>query len=278
MPQVIGYEARTLFSSAVKAQRRLVEDQSPEFTLLFIQEAFKALADGKCDLQIKDQSLRVSDLSASEVSSLCSLSKKFFKKQKDLSVSGELLSHIEKVKHNKNYTASYVGDIDNIRSLNTIKELVYLNEMPETESGSCENLQKELRDEIKKHAITLKKMRRAAQFKRAAYFAAGVAGVIGSTIGFIALAATGAVGGGIALFLVGCLASIGISIAGTEMVKRKVARAQHAQDERIWAFELLKDANAFQTYCQHHSLDPQSITVEELLKHRYLKVESAKEE
>lgn len=266
MTIITGAEARALFHTTLNNQRRL--KQTPEWTLGVIQEIFQKLAEAKGELAIGERSIRVEDLGTSEVNHLCRVCRKFFRNQENLSIDGKLLSNIEKVKQNKHYTESYGGEISNVRSLNAIKELIYLNESPEIESGTHVELQDQLRDEIKQKAQDLRKMRRNGRIKVAAFITGGVLGCIGSVAGGFALMAAGAAGGGFALLFFGSLASIGASIGAALRVKSQVEKAQRAQDNRIWAFELLKDANAFQTHCQQRALDPESVTVEALIKNR----------
>jgi hypothetical protein len=233
MSLVTGNEARVLFHSTLRDQIKWKE--SPEFTLDFIQDAFKKLAEAKGEFSIGEKAIRVRDLGTLEVNHLCGLCKKFFKKQENLTVNWELLSNIEKVKQNKHYTKTYGGDFDNIKNLNSVKELIFLNENPEVESGE----QKELLDEIKKHAVALKKMRKTARIKRAAFVAVGVAGVVGSVVGAFALLAAGVAGGGFALLVLGMFTSITVSSMGIAWVNRNVERAQKAQDDRIRAINNL---------------------------------------
>jgi hypothetical protein len=283
MNPVTGLEAGRLFRSAVKDQRRI--KQSPEFTYTFIQEAFKALAKGEGSFQIGEKQISVDQLGIHDLKALCKLSKKFFESQKNLTVSGELLSNIEKVKQNKQFTICFSDANGNkeyvgmpTKKLDSIKELIFLYENLEVESGACESLQKELRDEIKSNASILKKMRGTAKVKKAAFLAAGVVGSLGSFVGGILLMATGVTGpGGLALMFFGIMASVATATGGVMSVKSKLKRTQQAQDERIWAFELLKNEAAFQVFCQERGLDPQSVTVGALLKNRYKKVEVPKE-
>ncbi|MFV0339673.1 MAG: hypothetical protein ACK5MA_03450 [Parachlamydiaceae bacterium] len=92
MPQVIGNDARVLFQSTVQHQKTL--KQTDKQALFFVQDAFKALAEGR-DFSIGERSIRVRDLGDGEIESLCKLGRKFFDSHKDLSVSADLLKNIE---------------------------------------------------------------------------------------------------------------------------------------------------------------------------------------
>lgn len=278
MNPIIGFEAGKVFRDAVKAQRRV--KQSPEFTYTFIQEAFKALANGKGNLELGNKQINVKDLGFHDLKALCKLSKNFFESEKDLTVSDELLRNIETVKQSKQYkiclTDAKTGrkTYEGLKNLDSVTDLIFLNENPEIESGVHLDLQNKLRDEIKTNASRLIKMRRTARIKKAVIVTAGVAVAIAAVAGAIALFAIGFVFTPIALFIIGPSVSIWALVQAVNMVDRQVERAQRPQDNLIWAFELLKDANAFQVFCQQRELNPQSVTVESMIKNRYKKVTS----
>lgn len=256
------HDTKALFHSFVN------DKQSPEFTLLFIETAFDALAEDKGDLEFKGRTLRVGDLGASEVRGLCKLSEKFFRREVNLPVNGKLLCDIEKVKGNERYIHIDFESIDNTERLNKIKELLFLNQKPEVAKGARTDLQNTLCDEIKENASTIKRMRRMEKVKRWIILTAMWVGIIVTIAGFFWLALSGYMGGGIALFVAGTLASVGIATAGIERIKLKVKRAQWIQDARMWAYELLKDKKEFQSFCEERELDPESVTVTELLLSR----------
>lgn len=273
MKVVKGYEASALFCSVMNDQRRLIGKQSPEFTLSVIQAVFKGLAEWDRAMPMsKDKVIDVADLDPEDITKLCNLAVKFFKKEKHLAVSVDLLSHIEKVRKKPGLAGieAEMGEVDNTRQLNLIRELILENETPEIITGAREDLRNDLLKEVKRDASDLKKLQRNARFKRAAIITAGTIGLIGSFIGCIALAAAGAVGGGLALLLIGGLGSIMGAIAGNGLVKKNLAKAekniQWAQDKRIHAFELLSNKEAFEKFCQMKGLDPNAITMDELLK------------
>lgn len=244
------------------------DNQSPEATLMFIETAFRALAEDKGDVQFKGQTFRVGDLSAAEVRGLCNFSEKFFRREVNLPVNGKLLCDIEKVKSNARFIHTDFKNFENTERLNAIKEWIFLNQTPEVEKGARPDLQKPLCSEIKRNAWAIKRMRRMEKVKRWLILALMWTGIISTIVGFFALALTEFMGAGIALFVFGTIVSVGAASAGIEWVKQKVKWAQWLQDGRMWAFELLKDKDAFSTLCQERGLDPETVSLDELLKSR----------
>lgn len=261
MTVVTKTEAQLLFRSMVKHQRRL--KQSSDYGYMFIEEAFRSLAN-KGIFEVGNKKINASDLGAMEVAGLCRLAEKFFKNEKNLAVSGELIRNIETVMHTNAY--AYNQNIDNRGKLNSLIGLVFQNEDIETDTGVRPDLQVELREVIRQMAQELRTTRRNARIKRAAFIVGGFAGVLGSMVGAFALLLTGAVGGGLAVLVVGSLASITAALVGTGLAKRKVERAQKDLDKRISAFDMLKNEEKFHAFCRARSLDPATVALESLLK------------
>jgi hypothetical protein len=269
MPQVTGNDARVLFQSTVQHQKTL--KQTDEQALFFVQEAFKAMAEGQ-DFSIGERSIRVKDLGEGEMESLCKLSKRLFDKQKDLSVSADLLKNLETL-NKKSYAPSVHKQLENL------KTQIYANEAPETNKGVCQALQSQLLKEIKENAPKIERMRFIQKIKSIAIVASIAIAGVGAAAGGIALVVLTA---GVGLAFLGGLLTI-VGLAGAQfspyiafpLLKKgivKLSEEELLQKNRMRAFELLKDEAKFTAFCEAKGItDPASVTFEQLMGRKDVK-------
>lgn len=273
MNNVSSNEARHLFRSEMKCEKRQVGKTAPTETLSVIQNAFKALASEDGQFEMNGKKVDVKDLGFHELDSLCKLSRKFFKKQKNLAVSAELLRDIEKVKNTDHFKIHFSNSdgtdecISHGRKLDSVMELICVNEEPEITSGARDGLRVELLVQIRKNAVILKKKRRIARVKKIAVITAGVIASTAAVLGGIPLLLLGSTG--VAVILLGITLLPFATYKGVEFVQKRLEKYEDPQEERLWAFEMLSNEESFVEFCNSRGLDPEKVTFEEMVKNRF---------
>lgn len=246
------------FRAYVKSTARMMKEDPSFDGAKRIESAFEALAKGS-DLKIEgDKIIHGTQLGEKEAKALYKLTKKFIETHDVVTVSDSMLANMNAVKDKFGFELG--GKFRTLENQIVEKaEIVY-------PSGKSD-LQAQLEKELKDHAKEVNNLKKAFRSKLIKYSACAAGGFVGVIVGMGLAVATA----GIGLIVLGAgIAVLGVSAllfgifklpTGDNEYRNQVA----LQSARLKAFEVLNDEEKFKSFCMWHQLDPQNVTINELM-------------